>query len=270
QAYKDYLDVGCNVLTTCTLQASVQALQEHLDIGVSEAEELIAASVTLPQKIVQGKRTDDDVNCNPITNAADIRIAGSVGSYGAYLYDGSEYTGDYTDKMSVEELRDWHRPRVQCLVRSGCDLLAFETIPAVQEALALMQLLREHPGIKAWLSFGCQDEKLTAKGECFKEAVQTVLGKDSESQICAIGVNCCRPDVVCPLLKGVHEEGQPPLVAYTDAEFVPGMLVLEDHAQLGKNVAEWYDAGVRYFGGCCFTGADHITTIVQALAAMGV
>lgn len=38
-------------------------------------------------------------------------VAGSVGPYGAFLLDGSEYTGDYAQKMSVEvsvhQLLDW-------------------------------------------------------------------------------------------------------------------------------------------------------------------
>ncbi|EEC13151.1 5-methyltetrahydrofolate:homocysteine methyltransferase, putative [Ixodes scapularis] len=172
-------------------------------------------------------------------------FAGSVGSYGAYPYDGSEYTGSYADTMSVKELCDWHRFRVQHLVRLGCDLLAFETIPALQEALALLQLLREHPGTKGWLSFGCQDEKLTAKGECLQKAIQAVLGKDSGSQICAIRVNCCRPDMVGLLLKDARKEGQPPLVAYADAEVASWTLVPKDSDQLGNYVAEWYRAGVR-------------------------
>ncbi|CAN7988101.1 unnamed protein product [Ixodes pacificus] len=203
---------------------------------------LIATSVSLPHKIAQEKCAEDDVNCNP-TDAADIRIAGSVGSYGACLYDGSEYTGSYADTMSVEEPCDWHRRRVLHLVRSGCDLLAFETIPALQEALVLLQLLGEHPGTKGWLSIGCQDEKLTAKAECLQKATQTVLGKDSGSQICAVGVNCCRPDTVGLLLKDAREEGQLPLVAYADAEVASWTPVPKDSGQLGNYVAEWYRAG---------------------------
>ncbi|KAK3708380.1 hypothetical protein QZH41_016639, partial [Actinostola sp. cb2023] len=57
-------------------------------------------------------------------------VAGSVGPFGACLYDGSEYTGRYIDHMSVEELKTWHRPRMAALVDAGVDLLALETIPA--------------------------------------------------------------------------------------------------------------------------------------------
>lgn len=29
-------------------------------------------------------------------------VAGSVGPYGAFLHNGSEYTGDYAEEMSIE------------------------------------------------------------------------------------------------------------------------------------------------------------------------
>ena len=86
----------------------------------------------------------------------DIRIAGSVGPYGAYLHDGSDYTGSYKDKVTVEGLMEWHRPRFEALIEAGVDLLGFETIPAMIEAVALIQLLQKYPKMKAWLSFSCQ------------------------------------------------------------------------------------------------------------------
>ncbi|KAL1414314.1 hypothetical protein MTO96_007559 [Rhipicephalus appendiculatus] len=198
KAYQDYLSIGCNVLTTCTLRASVQALQEHLSISASEAEDLIASSVSLARRSAldmphrlgaDGQTHGKEAPRN--FDAKAVRVVGSVGPYGAYLYDGSEYNGSYADRMSVDELRDWHRPRVRCLAR-GCDLLAFETVPALREALALVRLLREFPGARAWLSFSCQNERLTAKGESIADAVRACLAEDSAGQLAAIGVNCCQ------------------------------------------------------------------------------
>lgn len=58
--------------------------------------------------------------------------------------------------MTEADLIAWHRPNVEALVRAGVDYLALETIPAEKEALALVKLLREFPGQKAWLSFSCK------------------------------------------------------------------------------------------------------------------
>jgi homocysteine S-methyltransferase len=42
------------------------------------------------------------------------------------------------------------------LVRAEPDLIAFETIPSQKEAEALVELLKEFPNVKAWLSFNCK------------------------------------------------------------------------------------------------------------------
>lgn len=59
----------------------------------------------------------------------------------------------------VKELKTWHRPQVDCLAGAGPDLIAFETIPSIKEAEALVGLLREFPHAKAWLSFSCKVRK---------------------------------------------------------------------------------------------------------------
>lgn len=58
--------------------------------------------------------------------------------------------------MTEEELRVWHRPRMAALVDAGVDLLAIETIPALMEAIAVLKLIKEFPGVKAWVTFSCR------------------------------------------------------------------------------------------------------------------
>jgi len=60
------------------------------------------------------------------------------------------------EHVSPEEMADWHRPKIRALVEAGADILAFETIPAQSEAEALLELLKEFPEQKAWLSFSCK------------------------------------------------------------------------------------------------------------------
>ena len=77
-------------------------------------------------------------------------VAASVGPYGAYLADGSEYTGRYG--VSAARLRDFHGPRLELLAAAGPDLLAVETIPDADEAEVLVELLDEI-GLPAWFSY---------------------------------------------------------------------------------------------------------------------
>lgn len=81
---------------------------------------------------------------------------GSVGPYGASLLDGSEYTGNYIDNINLKVLYDWHKPRIQALIEAGVDVVLFETIPSVEEADILLNILAEFPNQKAFLSFSCK------------------------------------------------------------------------------------------------------------------
>lgn len=45
---------------------------------------------------------------------------------------------------------------MECLAAAEADVLAFETIPSIKEAEALVELLKEFPNTKAWLSLSCK------------------------------------------------------------------------------------------------------------------
>ena len=56
-----------------------------------------------------------------------------------------------------QDLQAWHRPRISALLSSGVDLLACETLPALPEAEAIVDLLLdEFPTARAWISFSCK------------------------------------------------------------------------------------------------------------------
>ena len=78
-------------------------------------------------------------------------VAASLGPYGAFLADGSEYRGDYG--LGETELMNFHRLRLATLLEAGPDLLACETLPCLIEARALARLLAEFPDAAAWISF---------------------------------------------------------------------------------------------------------------------
>ena len=67
------------------------------------------------------------------------------------------------------------------------------------------------PDATCWISFQCRDGERTARGELFDDVVRQVLSHPAAStRLLAIGVNCCDPDNVSPLLrlanKGRHFE----------------------------------------------------------------
>lgn len=45
---------------------------------------------------------------------------------------------------------------MQALMKAGIKQFAFETIPSKKEAEAVVELLKEYPDVKAWISFSCK------------------------------------------------------------------------------------------------------------------
>lgn len=86
----------------------------------------------------------------PAEPAARPLVAASVGPYGAYLADGSEYRGNYG--LDRAQLLDFHRERMALLAQAGADLFACETIPSLEEGLAVARLAEEN-GLCCWVSF---------------------------------------------------------------------------------------------------------------------
>ncbi|XP_072745004.1 homocysteine S-methyltransferase [Anoplolepis gracilipes] len=262
----DFLRAGVDIIETNTYQASVPGLMKHLNISERESLDLLAKAVTLAKKAVDVYTQETD----PQKPHIDIKpmVAGSCGPYGAYLHDSSEYTGSYGKSISRQELIDWHRPRVQALLDAGVDLLALETIPCVEEAEALLELLREFPHARAWLSFSCQDGQLLADGSVFQE-VAVRCYRTLPSQIVAIGVNCIDPKYVTPLLKGINGSALSadlfvPLIVYPNrggCSETGKWIAVPDNHSLNLPISEWLAMGVHYIGGCCKIFAEDVKTI---------
>ncbi|RXM93339.1 Homocysteine S-methyltransferase 1 [Acipenser ruthenus] len=192
-----FLSSGADVICTATYQASVEGFMKFLGLSSEQAVQLLMSGVYLAKEAaLEFQQTCRDP------------VAGSVGPYGAFLHDGSEYTGAYEETMSVQDFKAWHRQQIQCLVSAGVDLIAMETIPSQKEAEALVELLREFPNSKAWLSYSCKDEQCISHGEKFAEAVKVASRSE---QLLAIGLNCCPPTLVSPLLASANKNKAPGL-----------------------------------------------------------
>ncbi|KAI5628281.1 homocysteine S-methyltransferase-like isoform 1, partial [Silurus asotus] len=243
-----FLQCGSDIITTATYQASIEGFTKHLGFKPEEAEDLMMSGVRLAKEstaefISSGLKADRKV---PV-------VAGSVGPFGAFLLDGSEYTGVYANSMSVEELKNWHRPQIRCLVAAGVDLLALETIPSLKEAEALVELLKEFPEAKAWLSFSCKDTLNISDGNRFATAIQVA---NKSPQVVAVGVNCTAPALVKPLLESAksHKAEGTSWVVYPnsgeDWNPITGWKT-EKTIPFTELSVEWKEQGASWIGGCC-------------------
>ncbi|KYQ52661.1 Homocysteine S-methyltransferase ybgG [Trachymyrmex zeteki] len=263
----DFLRAGADIIETNTYQATIDGFIKHLSITEEESLEIIRKAVDYAKDAVNAysKEIENDEN---VRNRKPL-IAGSCGPYGACLHDGSEYTGSYCINISREFLINWHRPRIRALLERGVDLLAIETIPCVREAEAIIDLLKEFPDTRAWLSFSCRDDgKSLADGNNFQEIAVRCYKNALPGQILAIGVNCIAPQCVTALLQDINKNklnNLIPLVVYPNSG--EKYTVPEGWKKEGKTpslhefIDEWLDLGVRYIGGCCRTYATDIKRI---------
>jgi homocysteine S-methyltransferase len=256
----DYYLAGADVATSASYQATFAGFATR-GIAHDEAVRLMQLSVEL------ACAARDDFWQGHANRSGRQRplVAASVGPYGAYLANGAEYTGDYG--LSLQELIDFHGPRLEVLATSGADLLACETLPALLEVEALVRLLRDHPNAQAWLSCSCGDEENLWHGEPLAAVVE--LANHCE-QVVAVGVNCTAPHLVAPLLASVRDKTTKPLLAYPnrgetwDAEgkcWVPKTGV----KHLAGLAPRWYAVGARLIGGCCRTTPEDIGAMAAAL-----
>ena len=276
QVHYDYFVAGANIATTASYQATFAGFARR-GLDETQAANLMRLSVQLALEArTQYLQATGDQTCpQPLAPSAVLPapspsplpplVAASVGPYGAFLADGSEYRGDYG--LTVEQLMDFHRPRMQVLANSGADLLACETIPCLAEAEALIRLLAEFPQTVAWLSFSCCDEAHVCHGERFADCVALA---NASAQIVAVGLNCTPPRFAEALLRAGAAVTTKPLVVYPNSGeswdaanhcWLPGAGVTD----FAEPARLWYNAGARLIGGCCRTTPADIRTIAQAL-----
>lgn len=231
-AHEAFFRAGADVAITASYQASAAGFAEH---GLSEGRtrRLLRRSVDLAREAA--------------ARAGGGRVAASVGPYGAYLADGSEYRGRYG--LTVRELTAFHRPRLEMLAEAGPDLIALETVPDVDEAVALLAAL-DAVDVPAWLSYTVADGR-TRAGQSFEDAFAVAAGDD---RVVGVGVNCCAPDEVISAVDAVREIAGKLAVAYPNSGHSWDAAARQWTGRASfspAQVSDWIRAGARFVGGCC-------------------
>lgn len=253
QAHLDYLKSGAQCITTSSYQASIPGL---LNEGYSKAtaEKLIIKSVELAEVAVKMAVDSGIVDFKPL-------IAASIGPYGAYLADGSEYRGNYG--ISDKQLKGFHLERINLLDQTNADLLACETIPSFQEARILSDIL-VHVNKPAWVSFSCKDEQHLNDDSKIIEGVSIFI---DHPKVFAIGVNCTDPKYISGIIKHIKATGiDKKIIVYPNSGEAYNVesktwLGLSEPTSFGEMTKEWLKLGADIIGGCCRVGPEHINTM---------
>ncbi|KAI9332806.1 homocysteine S-methyltransferase, partial [Obelidium mucronatum] len=263
RAHLDYLSAGCDILTTASYQAFVPT---------ADVPSTVSADIDLPSLFPLAMKVVRDAVEK--SGRKSVRVAASMGSYGAVLANGAEYTGDFGG-ISWNSLVVFHQTRIETILKTQPetwpDLLAFETIPSIFESTAIVEALEQCSRSKeippAWISFSNTSES--------RECAASVKGS---TNIFAVGVNCVKPELVEPILRIYKEElaeSGKELLCYPNKgetwDAIGRGWVQESGVQSEEayvNMAKtWISAGASIVGGCCpyWTEALDVSQIDMAL-----
>lgn len=258
--HRDYYAAGADVATTATYQAGFPGLRAR---GLDDT----SITAVLRSAMALARAEADRVVLRPRP-----LVAASLGSYGATVPGGSEYTGDF-GAIDDDALATFHAQRLAVL-REGADLVAFETIPSRREARVIARVLREAaPGLSAWVSFACRDAMHTGSGDRIVDCAAELAGAPG---LVALGINCSVPSIVEAAVVELGRATDLPRIAYPNAGESWTTLAAAGHwcgtrvepEAFAAQARSWWSAGARILGGCCRTTPAHVAALVGLREAL--
>jgi methionine synthase I (cobalamin-dependent)/5,10-methylenetetrahydrofolate reductase len=242
EIHRDYLQVGCDVVTTNTYGANALSLASH-DLQDSVVD-ICKAAVELAKEVAGDRAW----------------VAGSVGPTGLL-------PKDLLRNRTRREAFDAFKEQTEALVDAGADLLVFETFGYLGEIeIAIEAAYACDVPIVAQVSF--LEAGVTLDGASPGEVKARLL----DLGVDVIGANCVLGpekllEFVEPLL------GDVPVIMQPNAGYprsVDGRAIyMSSPETMGVIARRAFKKGVRAFGGCCGTGPEHMRRVVAACRMMG-
>lgn len=246
EVHINYIDSGAKIITTSSYQASFKSLKKR---GYSEiqSKNIILKSVEIVEEIKKNYNNK-------------IIIAASIGPYGSYLADGSEYVGNYD--INEETFFDFYKKKVDLLDSSSADVLAFETIPSYKEAKVISKILKETKK-QSWISFSCKNQKEISDGTKLEKCCEYL---NNHSKIFGVGVNCTSPKYISKLISILKRKlKNKKIIIYPNSgEIYDGKnknWIGNSNITFESYIDEWLNLGVDILGGCCRVGTKEIKKI---------
>lgn len=251
--HRSYLDAGARIITTNSYQAHPRAFVAA-GVPPEGADELVRSSARLALQAVD--------QWHAAGHGEPAVVVGSLGPYGAYLADGSEYTGAY--QLDEAGYADFHRPRIALLHEVGIHAFLLETQPRPDEVVAVCRLLeRDFPNSALLVSFSLGEPTRLPDGTPLAVAAAAL---DGFRAVLAVGVNCVPREWVEPALEALRGATSLPLMAYPNSgeTYHPETKTWSDPVDaqpLDELVPAWRRAGAGIIGGCCRTSPATIAEV---------
>lgn len=225
---QEFAEAGADVILTATYQTSVEGFgrtktsQFPTGIPKSAIGSYLQKSVEIVEKAIR--------------NNPRIRIALSLGPYGACMVPGQEYSGKYDVAHDSEEsLYQWHLERLQLFtavegLAERVHYIALETIPRVDELRAARRAVRDS-GLAApfWIaSIFPGDENKLPDGASIDAVVDAMVDPSERgSQPWGIGINCTKLHKLQSLVEAFESRVES-LVSAGRLESAPALVLYPD------------------------------------------
>ncbi len=233
--HKEYLDAGCNVITTNTFGAN--------SLKFNNVEEIIASAVSL------AKKSTEEYD-------RDTFVALDLGPIGRLL----EPCGD----LPFEQAYELFKEQVIAGENAGADLVLIETMGDLYEIKAAVLAAKENTNLPVLVSMIFDEKGILLTGADIKTAVVTLEGL----QVDGIGMNCgLGPDQMLELLKEMKEYSSTPIFIQPNAGLPVSVngkttynVTPEEFAQKQLSILR---NGAGALGGCCGTTPEHIKAMID-------
>ncbi|MGH4050113.1 MAG: homocysteine S-methyltransferase family protein [Clostridium sp.] len=235
--HKEYLDAGCDVITTNTFGANKYKLKNTQ----YTVEQIVDSAVKIAKKV-----------------AGDKLVALDIGPIGQLM--------EPLGTLSFESAYEVFTQQIKIGARAGADIILIETMSDIYEAKAAILAAKENSNLPVICTMSYQDDGRTLTGTDPITMVNVLqsLGID------ALGVNCSLgPNEMLPIITEILKYSSIPVIVQPNAGLpkLSGTEAVYDvcaheFAQYAKIMAEM---GVSILGGCCGTTSDHIKAIKDVL-----
>ena len=254
--HRSHLEAGCDVVETCTFQATPLRLREWGSGQQDRADELNATAAAIARE-----------ECDALQRADGRRrfVAGSMGPSGFLPSSDDPSLGAIT----FNELVETFRQQARALVEGGCDLLIVETAQDILEVRAAIFGARQAFAdtgrvlpIQAQVTLDTSGRMLLGTDVGASLAILESLGAS------VVGLNCSTgPEHMREPVRYLCEHTRLPVSCIPNAGLpinVEGRAVFPlEPVPMAEELARFVrDAGVNVVGGCCGSTSEHIREIV--------
>jgi 5-methyltetrahydrofolate--homocysteine methyltransferase len=238
EVHQSYIDAGSDIINTNTFGANRIKLKElGLDARLIELNE---AAVKNASDTAGGK----------------AMIAGSIGPTGVFL--------EPFGPVSFMQMYQIYKEQVEVLVKSGVDIINFETMVDIGELRAAVLAAFDTCNLPVFANMTFDQSGRSLTGSDVETAFNILQGLGCEF----VGTNCgMGPDIMAGMLSGVRDNIHARLVLQANA----GLPVIKDgktvfnmnEEEYIKHASKFMDYGVSVIGGCCGTTPDFIRMLVK-------